>query len=206
MPANKKEIKKVRVPQQARSKEKVNRIISAARILFSKNGYAKTTMSQIADKAGVSTGTAYAYFSDKSEVLRKILQDHVEEILQPAEKIMKELPKDADLQTTLTRLINCSIGAHKKETGLESLFNERIVNDEKFRALVMQYRSRGHEIGRQLVKRFGKTKVKKNKETAAQVIVGLLDFCTHIGTVYPSDISTKSACKVGIDMITSYLS
>ena len=200
-----KEVKKIRVPQQARSKEKVNRITSAARILFSKKGYTKTTMSQIAGKAGVSTGTAYAYFPDKSELLRKILQEHVEEILQPAEKVMQEIPDNAEVKDVLCKLINCFTEIHKKNEGLQILFHERIMNDEKFRALVMQYRNRGREIGRQLVKRFGCFKTKNNKEAEAQVVVGLLDFCTHIGTVFPSGVTIEEACKVGVDMIGAYL-
>ncbi len=194
--------KKTRVPQQARSKEKVNRITSAARDLFSKKGYTKTTMSQIAGKAGVSTGTAYAYFPDKSELLRRILQNHVEEILQPAEKVMQEIPDNAEVKTVLCKLINCFTEIHKKNAGLQIIFHERIMNDEKFRTLVMQYRNRGREIGRQLVKRFGKKK--KNNEAEAQVIVGLLDFCTHIGTVFPSNVTIEEACRVGVDMIGAY--
>ena len=194
--------KKIRVPQQARSKEKVNRITSAARDLFSKKGYTKTTMSQIAGKAGVSTGTAYAYFPDKSELLRRILQNHVEEILQPAEKVMQEIPDNAEVKTVLCKLINCFTEIHKKNAGLQIIFHERIMNDEKFRTLVMQYRNRGREIGRQLVKRFGKKK--KNNEAEAQVIVGLLDFCTHIGTVFPSNVTIEEACRVGVDMIGAY--
>jgi len=194
--------KKRRVPQQARSREKVNRITSAARSLFSKKGYTKTTMSQIAGKAGVSTGTAYAYFPDKSELLRRILQNHVEEILQPAEKVMQEIPDNAEVKTVLCKLINCFTEIHKKNAGLQIIFHERIMNDEKFRTLVMQYRNRGREIGRQLVKRFGKKK--KNNEAEAQVIVGLLDFCTHIGTVFPSNVTIEEACRVGVDMIGAY--
>jgi len=196
-------IKKIRVPQQARSKAKFGRIILAARDLFSKNGYSKTTMSQIAEKADVSTGTAYAYFPNKSEILRKILQDHIEEILYPAEKIMREIPDNAEVKTVLSQLINCITEIHKKNAGLQIIFHERIMNDEKFRTLVMQYRNRGREIGRQLVKRFGKKK--KNNEAEAQVIVGLLDFCTHIGTVFPSNVTIEEACKVGVEMITVYL-
>jgi len=39
---------------------------------------------------------------------------------------------------------------------------------------------RGLEICKKLVLQFGNKKVKKELEASAQVIVGLLDFCTHI--------------------------
>lgn len=196
--------RKTRIPTQIRSKEKVDRLIHAARDLFSQKGFAKTTMAQIAKKAGVSTGTAYAYFSDKGEVLQKVLQEHVEEILHPAEEIMANLPRNADVKSTLKKIINCFIKVQKQEFGLQNIFFERRLTDENFRKFVIQYRERGREIGRQLVTKFGSAKAKRNKEATAQVIVGLLDFCVHIGRVFPSDVTVEQACRVGIEMITSY--
>ena len=205
MTTKKKDTQEVRVPQQDRAKRKVNRIISAARKHFSKYGYAKTTMSRIAREARVSTGTAYAYFTDKNDVLLKVLDVHVEEILRPAEGIMANLPENASLRTTLHKLIECSTGTHRQDPGLHMIFHERIMKDEKFRAMVLQYRERGLDIGRELVKRFADARVKKDTETAAQVLVGLLEFCTHIGLLYPSKVSTERACEVGIDMIAAYI-
>lgn len=74
------EEKSVRVPQQARSIEKRQRLISAAAELFDRNGYDGVTAKTIAVEAGVSVGTFYAYFEDKKDVLMAILAEHLEQV------------------------------------------------------------------------------------------------------------------------------
>ncbi len=203
MPANKKEIKKVRVPKQIRSKEKVDRIISSARVLFSKNGYAKTTMAKIADGADVSTGTAYSYFADKNDILKKIFEEHVESIFQPTEKLIDSLNNKSTLRKTLEKLIDNALRSNE-EVEMHRIFLEQILKDIHFKSIVDGYCMRGLEICKKLVLQFGSKKVKKDLEASAQVIVGLLDFCTHVNIYYPSRISREKACDVGIEMIIAY--
>ena len=62
----------VREPQQKRSIDKKNRIIEAGYELFAKDGYFNTNTSEIAKKAGVSTGIVYGYFHDKRDILIEV--------------------------------------------------------------------------------------------------------------------------------------
>lgn len=59
----------VRVPRQKRSIEKKERIIEAAYRIFNQNGYFGTNTAEIAKEAGLSTGSVYAYFTDKKDIL-----------------------------------------------------------------------------------------------------------------------------------------
>jgi TetR/AcrR family transcriptional regulator, biofilm operon repressor len=61
--------KAVRIPQQKRSIEKKEKIIEAAALVFKQNGYFGTNTAEIAKAAGLSTGSIYAYFSDKKDIL-----------------------------------------------------------------------------------------------------------------------------------------
>jgi AcrR family transcriptional regulator len=47
-------------------------ILEAAVVLFAKNGYAATTIDQLAEAAGTSKGLLYNYFSGKQELLEEI--------------------------------------------------------------------------------------------------------------------------------------
>jgi len=61
-----------------REREKLMRrqsILSAAEILFAHNGYRKTKIEDIAEKAEVSVGTVYGYFQNKEELLVAVLDD-----------------------------------------------------------------------------------------------------------------------------------
>jgi len=50
-------------------KEKKDRIIGAALVVFAKKGFAKTTINDIAAAAGIGKGTVYEYFSTKEEII-----------------------------------------------------------------------------------------------------------------------------------------
>jgi len=44
-----------------------DKILSAAREVFSENGFENTTIEQIAERAGIGMGTAYNYFKSNLE-------------------------------------------------------------------------------------------------------------------------------------------
>lgn len=51
-------------------------ILDAALYLFSHHGYGATTMRDIAERAGVSTGAVYHHFADKESLFRTLLDDY----------------------------------------------------------------------------------------------------------------------------------
>ena len=58
-----------------------DRIITAARRLFSQKGFKGTTTAEIAEKAGVAEGTIYTHFSSKKELLIECVNPLLEEVL-----------------------------------------------------------------------------------------------------------------------------
>ena len=63
---------------QRRQRERENRyqtIFKAAERLFAKQGYHKTSMEQIADRAEVSVGTVYFYFKNKEDLLVRLIDE-----------------------------------------------------------------------------------------------------------------------------------
>lgn len=89
---------KARVPRQERGKKTREKILEAARGVFSKKGYYGTDSNQIAAEAGVSTGSFYAYFNDKKHVFIETLKAYNSEVLHKAfhdfEGIKARNPKD----------------------------------------------------------------------------------------------------------------
>jgi len=70
--------KKLSASAMRREREKQMRrksILSAAESLFAHNGYRKTKIEDIAEKAEVSVGTVYGYFQNKEELLAAVLDD-----------------------------------------------------------------------------------------------------------------------------------
>jgi len=62
--------------QQTRQK-----VLAAARKLFSEEGYEGATIRDIAAAAGMSTGAVFANFSDKSDLFREIMSDDMDALI-----------------------------------------------------------------------------------------------------------------------------
>jgi len=61
-----------------------NEILTAARKLFAKKGFAEATMEEIAAATGLAKGTLYLYFKSKRDVYLKTLQHGTAELLELA--------------------------------------------------------------------------------------------------------------------------
>ncbi|MEZ5376840.1 MAG: TetR/AcrR family transcriptional regulator [Acidimicrobiales bacterium] len=56
-------------------RDKLERILRAARILFARNGYAGTTVDDIASRAGVSKGAVYFHVGSKAALVNRVFHD-----------------------------------------------------------------------------------------------------------------------------------
>lgn len=63
-----------RTPSQRRSRERVERILNCAADLIAKSGSDALRMSDVADMAGISIGSLYQYFPDKSAIVRTLAE------------------------------------------------------------------------------------------------------------------------------------
>jgi len=73
-----------KAPTQARSKEKVKKILAAASQLLATDGLDKLTNNHIAKAAGMSVGSLYQYFPNKQAIIYSLYQDwlsHIVEIM-----------------------------------------------------------------------------------------------------------------------------
>ena len=66
--------RKWRKPKQARSLERVNRILDVAEVIFIEQGYAAATTKEIAAVAEVPIGTLYQFFPDKEAILQALAE------------------------------------------------------------------------------------------------------------------------------------
>lgn len=66
-------------PLSNRARQKRAQILAAARDLFIKDGFHRTSMDAVTDAAGVSKQTVYAYFPSKQSLLLSVLQDLLED-------------------------------------------------------------------------------------------------------------------------------
>jgi AcrR family transcriptional regulator len=63
--------------RRRRKAERPGEILEAAFVEFSRNGYAATTLDQIAERAGVTKGTIYVYFENKEHLFISMVRELV---------------------------------------------------------------------------------------------------------------------------------
>jgi len=63
------------MPRAAKSEQSRRQVLDAALQLFSHQGYRATTVRDIADEAGTSTGNVYHHFPDKEAIFRTLLDE-----------------------------------------------------------------------------------------------------------------------------------
>ena len=84
-----------------------NKIIQAAIKIFSKKGFHKSTMEEIAKEVGVSKGTLYTYLKSKDEILKEIWKSNNQDILD-LKKTFKEYDCLEVLEELYRMIVNSS--------------------------------------------------------------------------------------------------
>ena len=102
-------------PVQARSAASVNAILEATIQVLLKVGKEQLTTTRVALRAGVSVGTLYQYFPNKSALLRAAVKRHLDEVLDALERVCRE-QKGHTLSQMATALINAFFAAKMKDT------------------------------------------------------------------------------------------
>lgn len=129
----------VREPQQQRSIDKKNRIIEAGYELFAKVGYFNTNTSEIAKKAGVSTGIVYGYFHDKRDILIEVLGIYIDNVFYPVFEMFDKITAPVDFDFIITHSIDIAVAVHENNAAIHEALHSLSSTDktvrDKFMAL-----------------------------------------------------------------------
>lgn len=79
-----------------------DKILQAAIGLFAQNGFHATSISQIAETAGVSKGLSYNYFKSKDELLLAIINDATEKMV----TVAKGMGREGNYEETLRAFLD----------------------------------------------------------------------------------------------------
>ena len=119
------------------------RIYRVAADLFLKNGYQNTTLSAIAKKAEVSTGTLYRYYPSKGDFLTEIGKNSVEHLRAFADDLPEDMPASEAVLAVLLEDIRGTQGIFFSPEGAEDV-TELQANDIRLAYSYEIYASREH--------------------------------------------------------------
>jgi AcrR family transcriptional regulator len=102
------------LPVQARSAVSVDAILKATIQVLLKSGKEQLTTTRVAMRAGVSVGTLYQYFPNKSSLLQAALMRHMDEVTEAVERICLE-QRGRTLAEMATALIHAFLAAKMRD-------------------------------------------------------------------------------------------
>jgi AcrR family transcriptional regulator len=97
-------------------------IKDAARRLFSKFGYRKTAVDEIARDAHIAKGTIYNYFSTKDDLIRAVFREEEDKMVSQVREHIGEETEPAD---KLKKILTEKLGAVEKSPLLAQVLSEK---------------------------------------------------------------------------------
>ncbi|KEF41102.1 MAG: hypothetical protein ER33_13355 [Cyanobium sp. CACIAM 14] len=111
-----------RQPRQARSQERVRRILEAAEALFLAGGVGATTTNAIAARAGVPIGSLYQFFPDKAAILRSLAQGYGELLHEELAAFDRGEGKDLSLEAYIAGTVALTDRFFRDHPGYPAIF------------------------------------------------------------------------------------
>jgi len=86
-------------------------ILDTAARLFRQDGYAATSLRDIATACGMKAGSLYYHFASKDEIIGEVLRIGVERVADHVRRSVMALPADADARTLLHTAVRAHLSA-----------------------------------------------------------------------------------------------
>lgn len=180
--------------------KKINNILKIGAELFSKNGYAETSMDDIAAAVKLSKGGLYHYFKSKTELLYHIVDNFMDIVLKD---LQEELNKTDNKFERVKRLISRHVELYPKRIAeARTLFHDaHNLPPRLFSKIVAKEREYDRITADVLSDYFG-TSLNKDQITAITFI--LLGMCNSIYSWYnpQSPISPEQLSDIIFNILT----
>jgi len=111
-----------RTPRQARSRDRVEAILIAARELIGARGNDAVSMREIAARARVPIASVYDYFADKNAILRQLMLGYMAKIQMRLAAILVKAETPADLFCAIDAMVDAMVAIFREERELPTIW------------------------------------------------------------------------------------
>ena len=192
-----------RRPKQRRARQTVEAVLDAVIRLLKRDGSDAITTNRIAEAAGVSIGSVYQYFPDKSAIFSALHQRHIDQIDRMVQNKLVEHAASS-LEDLLRAMVEAMVEAHATDPELyELLMTEvphRADGTREFAvrlhgAFLLAISSRAHEL-----------KKRRDLDKVVFVVTHMVEALSH-GAVLrrPATMSLTDAKEEVVRAIIAYL-
>jgi AcrR family transcriptional regulator len=135
MPPSAADLRWVRPPQQARSRQTLDRLLDAAEQLVAEKGFDDTPVAEVARRAGSSVGAFYSRFQDKDGLLHALYERWLGEATATADAALDPARwEGATISEIVTAVVRFLVEIYRERAGLMRAFVLRNHVDSEFHA------------------------------------------------------------------------
>lgn len=197
---------KIRSPKQKRSIETKKSIIDAAITLFSEKGFHSTNSKEISKRAGVATGSFYAYFKDKKSLLIEVLNKNIEHTLERVSKNLENLIKNlSDNREKIKIIIEKVFEGHDFLTDFYREIIALKYTDEDIRKIRLYEEELSIKAILEIMNAFFDNIKAKNLKLAAYLIYMSIEESVRAVKIFKTIKEEKALIEELTDMIYKYL-
>ncbi|MCV4230338.1 TetR/AcrR family transcriptional regulator [Virgibacillus sp. LDC1] len=139
---------------ERRKHKKIEQVFDAAFQLFSRHGYQKVSVNEIAQQAGVSPATIYNYFGTKDQLYMEMIKDWMDKQLEVYERILDSTRSFAEKTREIMQLEAKNLTFLSEEFGKFQTSEERGISqtiqqysEEKVKGFFMRFVALGKQEG-----------------------------------------------------------
>jgi AcrR family transcriptional regulator len=118
-----------RVPRQARSRERLRRVLDAADELLAREGAESLTTTRVAEAAGVSVGSLYQYLPDKRAIVEALANRYLAEFEELMDRVAERSEREA-WADPVGVLVDTFADHYRARPGYRALWFGRHLNEE----------------------------------------------------------------------------
>lgn len=112
-----------RTPVQQRSRERMDKILTVATAMIGTRGSDQLKMGEVAEQAGISIGSLYQYFPDKSAIIRSLAERCSAESRRCIEDTLTPVQSLAELETAYGSLIDIYYDIYRAEPVMRDIWS-----------------------------------------------------------------------------------
>jgi AcrR family transcriptional regulator len=188
-----------KAPQQTRSLETVDAIVTAAARILAANGWAGFTTNAVAERAGVSIGSLYQYFPNKAALVFAIKRRHFADLQRVIETAC-DSAAELSLHGRVERLVSGMIEAHAIDPALHRVLEEEVPPDTTAPELESPYAAMQHQLT-SLIRRKA---TKAQRDVVARLTLSAIEGAVH-GAARNGDVTSQVFARELTRLVYAYL-
>lgn len=158
-----------RNPVQQRSRERMKNILAVASALIARYGSDQLKMSEVAEGAGISIGSLYQYFPDKSAIIRSLAQYYNEESRRCIEEALAGVSTVAELEKAYIDLLEQYYGLFRAKPVMRDIWSGMQADKQLIELELAESRICGAMLADAMARAHGETDAGRHASTAFMI-------------------------------------